>query len=394
MSDKIFSSGLSREKDGPIAVQALASKVTQDLNGLSCDLALFFVSEGYDQNAKHLSQLFREFVSPKFLIGCNASGVIGDKTEVEMEPAASVLAMHLPGVHVASFSIFEPQLRSFQSATDLVEYLDIYPTDRPKFILLGDPMSGDVTELLNLFNQGYREAPVIGGLASGMVTGSANWLTLNDEIYSNGVVGVALTGDIEFEVIVSQGCRPIGEPFAITRAEQNILYELRGRPALHVLTEVVAKLSSEDQHLAQHSLFVGLVMDESRTDFAKGDFLIRNVLGIDPRAGALIIGAILETGQTVQFQLRDAHASEQDLKNLLKKVESQAEHQKNSAGGILVSCCGRGKGLFGVGDHDVKMIQSMRGPVSLTGFFANGEFGPVDRKNYLHGYTSSLTLIR
>jgi len=200
--------------------------------------------------------------------------------------------------------------------------------------------------------------------------------------------------DIEFEVIVSQGCRPIGEPFAITKAEQNILYELRGKPAFHVLTAVLEKLSPEDQRLAQHSLFAGLAMDELRTDFKRGDFLIRNILGIDPTTGALAVGAMLETGQTVQFQLRDASASEEDLKSFLTTGARKPEHEGRSTGGVLVSCCGRGKGLFGVADHDVRMIQSLRGPVPLTGFFANGEFGPVDRKNYIHGYTSSLTLIR
>ena len=394
MTQKIFSSALCRKKDGAEAVQAITSKVALDLKGHSCDLALFFVSLGYDQDLRHLSQLFRERVSPKFLIGCNASGVIGDTNEIEMGPAASVLAMHLPNAEVSSFSISESQLNTFQSGSDLVEYLDLYPTERPKFILLGDPMSLNVNKLLDLFNQGYQDAPVIGGLASGMVSGSANRLVLNDEIYSNGAVGLALTRDIEFEVIVSQGCRPIGEPFAITKAEQNILYELRGKPAFHVLTAVLEKLSPEDQRLAQHSLFAGLVMDELRTDFKRGDFLIRNILGIDPTTGALAVGAMLETGQTVQFQLRDASASEEDLKSFLTTGGRKPEHEGRSAGGVLVSCCGRGKGLFGVADHDVRMIQSLRGPVPLTGFFANGEFGPVDRKNYIHGYTSSLTLIR
>ena len=236
MSQKIFSSALSREKDGSRAVRALASKVAEALKGCSCDLALFFVSEGYDQDPMHLSQMFRDLVSPKFLIGCNASGVIGDASEIEMEPAASVLAMHLPGVELSGFSISTPQLDALQSRTDLVEYLDLFPTDRPKFILLADPMGSDAAKLLDLFNQAYPEAPIIGGLASGMVSGSTNWLVLNDEIYTNAAVGLTLTGPIEFESIVSQGCRPIGEPLAVTKADRNILFELGGKPAIQVLS--------------------------------------------------------------------------------------------------------------------------------------------------------------
>ncbi len=392
MNQKLFSSVLAQEKDGAKAIEKAALKVNRDLGGKSCDLAILFVSEHYeDADMRTLAQKFKELVSPACLIGCNSSGVVGDKSEIEMEPAVSVLAMHLPGVTLHSFSLTPDEISGLKSGKDLVEALDLYPTDQPKFICLADPATCDVRELLRVFNEGYQGLPVIGGLASGGAVGLDNWLVLDGDIYLNGAVGVALVGDIKFDTIVSQGCRPIGEPLIITKAEQNILQELAGKPAIQVLSDLLGKLSTEDQNLAAHSLFVGVVMDERKESFERGDFLIRNIIGADQANGALAIGELLEVGQTLQFQLRDSETSREDLEALLEKSPPPAKSKKEGA--ILVSCCGRGRGLFGEPDHDIQMIQSLRGPVPVAGFFANGEFGPIDKKNYVHGYTSSLTII-
>ncbi len=393
MKPKIFSSGLSTAADGLAGVQELAQKIRKDFKGASCDIAILFISEGYQQTpSPDLARAFYEAVRPRFFIGCNSSGVIGDGSEIEMEPGLSVMAMHLPGIRVTPFVIAPHELAILDTGAELVEILGLDPAARPKFISLGEPMSCDITKFLTLLNQGYPDAPVIGGLASGVVVGTDNWLILGKEIYPEGVVGLALEGAIEFENVVSQGCRPIGEPLIITKSEQNVVYELAGQPVLEVLGKVYEALSPDDQQLAKHSLFVGMVMDEKRHKLKRGDFLIRNIMGVDYDKNALVVGELLAPGQTFQFQLRDAKAAEEDLECLLQNLP--AYNASQATGGILVSCCGRGKGLFKEADHDVRMIRKLHGPVPLTGFFANGEFGLINRKNYVHGYTSSLTLLR
>ncbi len=393
MSEKIFSSALSREKEGLKAIHALAAKTLQDLQGNSCDLAILFLSESYtEENAEELVRVFRELVMPGVLLACNASGVIGDREEVEMEPALSCMTMHLPGVKAVPFSLSSTDLDLLNTGEALVQHLDLYPTERPHFIVLADPVSCDVMKMLHLFNQGYPKSPLIGGLASANVVGQPSWIALGEEFLSEGAAGVALQGPVEFEICVAQGCRPIGESYAVTKADQNILYELAGKPALEVFRLVYQKLSQEDQALAQHSLFVGLAMDEFQTELHRGDFLVRNITGVDQTNGALSIGAMLEPGQTVQFQLRDARSSDEDLSQLLGKMTGREVSRPEGA--ILVSCVGRGKNLYGVENHDIQRIQGARGPIPLAGFFANGEFGPVNQKNYIHGYTSSLTVIR
>jgi len=392
MPQKYFTSALSQNADAASAVDELTRKIQADLDGRSCELAVLFMSEGYGGGDPHeLVEIFRNRTSPSALIGCNANGVVGDKKEIEMEPAISVLAMHLPDGSVTPFSV-SPQVLEFSASADqLMGDLDLLDLDEPKFIVFADPMSCDVTKMLSLFNQAHPGAPVVGGLSSGGVVGAKNWLVLNQEFYGEGAIGVALTGDIRFDIVVSQGCRPIGEPMAVTKADRNILYELAGKPALDSLRDIHATLSPEDQELAQHSLFVGLAMDERRTNFKRGDFLIRNIMGADNNMRAIAIGEVLEIGQTLQFQLRDAKAATEELEILLTGLGPKGPSCRQ--GGLLVSCCGRGKGLFGEGDHDARMIQSINGPVPLSGFFANGEFGPINNKNYVHGYTSSLTIL-
>jgi small ligand-binding sensory domain FIST len=389
---KLFSSALSQNTGIEKALEEVAAKVKADLEGKSCDLAVWFVSEGYeDFDAGEACSVLRTALSPGVLIGCNSSGVIANQREVEMKPAVSVIGMHLEGVRIRPFQISALVADTFETGKSLREFLGIDPAESPQFIVFGDPSNIDVTAILSAFNGDYPASAVVGGLASGMVMGAENWLVLNDEIYREGCIGVALSGDVEFETLVSQGCRPVGEPYIITKSERNVLYELAGRPAMEVLTEMFMKLPARDQKLAQNALFVGLAMDEARNELGRGDFLVRNIIGADEASGSLSIGEYLETGQTLQFQLRDSETSKEDLSVLLKR---QPPSKALRQGALLVSCCGRGEGLYGVPDHDVKMIQALRGPMPLAGFFANGEFGPVAKKNFVHGYTSSLTIIR
>lgn len=309
-----------------------------------------------------------------------------------MKPAISLMAMHLEGVGILPFALSVEELKHIRNGTELIQHLDLYPTDSPNFIALADSSSDDMDRFLALVNEGYSQSPLIGGLSSGMIMGSPNWLLLDGQIIREGVVGIALTGAIQFDVIVSQGCRPIGTPYVITKARQNLLYEVAGRPTLEILQETLKKLPPDDQSLARQSLLVGIARNKARPDSKKGDFLIRNILGLDKTRGVLVIGETVKPGQMIQFFLRDAHTSKENLKDLLEKLGRTSEAQNEGA--ILVSCLGRGKVLYGESHHDVQMIQARYGPIPLSGFFANGEFAPLGGKNYVHGYTSSLTIIR
>lgn len=387
---KSFSSALATDVDWRAAVRSAASRVRAGLMG-ACDLAVVFVTElypGLEPGA--IASELRAELPCRFLIGCNSSGVISGDREVEMEPGVTVMGMTLPDVRITPFSL-NPADAAAAEPSRLLQSLDIYPTDRPKFLIFADPMTCDIERVVRLFNDAYPGSPVVGGLASGLAIGRPNWLLLGDDAMTQGAAGVALSGPLEFDIVVAQGCRPIGMPLTVTKAEGHILYELGGKPPLDVLREVIRALSPEDQELARQSLFAGVVMNEYRPEFRRGDFLIRNLMGYDAETGALMVGANLHVGQTLQFQLRDARTSDEDLRAHLADLEPDVGRTR---GALLISCCGRGRGLYGQPHHDSSVVQALRGPVPLAGFFANGEIGPVGQTNYIHGYTSSLAFIR
>lgn len=392
MNGKRFADGLSTDSDWRKALSEAAGAARAKLGPGPCHLALVFVSQAWDGfDPEEVSPLLARDLAPLSALGCNASGVIAGRREVELKPAVSVLAMRLPGARVHPFTLTAGELSRFEDGRALVASLDLYPTDKPKFLALGDPMSCDPERLSALINDAYPGAPLIGGLASGPQLRKPSWMLLGTEVVSQGAACVALTGDVEFDVVVAQGCRPIGDPLVVTKAEGNVLLELGGRAPLEVLRETLSRCSPDDQRLARTALFAGLAMAEGRSGYKRGDFLIRNLLGFDQDSGSLTLGANLRRGQTLQFQLRDAHTSDTDFQSLLGGLPESGAAPR---GALMVSCVGRGQGLYGEPDHDAALVQSMRGPLPLAGFFANGEFGPVGGRNFVHGYTSSLAVIR
>jgi small ligand-binding sensory domain FIST len=204
-------------------------------------------------------------------------------------------------------------------------------------------------------------------------------------------VAIAIGGLVELAGVISQGCTPIGETWTLTRVEQNLIHNIGNRPAYSVLAETFQKLPEEEQRKSQGNLFIGLVVNEYLEEFHRGDFLVRNLIGGDPKSGVLAVGAMPRAGQTMQFQRRDAAAATEDMTELLG-VSKEKLAGATVYGGCLCCCNGRGRHLFGRANHDVEIIQRCLGPLGLAGFFCNGEIGPVGRKNYLHGFTASLAL--
>ncbi len=196
---------------------------------------------------------------------------------------------------------------------------------------------------------------------------------------------------MELQTVVSQGCRPIGERFLITRAEGNVIFELGGKSALECLQQVYAGLSAEEQALARQGLHIGLAIDEHKSEFDRGDFLVRNVVGADQDSGSIVVTDLMIEGRTVQFHVRDRETAGEDLQWLLTTRENRID-KKPVAGALLFSCNGRGKRFFGVSDHDVTAVRKQVGDIPLAGFFAQGEIGPVGGKNFLHGFTASVAL--
>ncbi len=391
-----WASAISQQNNLRAALSEGAASVRNALGDATADLAVVFASSEYAADYANLPDLVSELLGPHALtLGCSGGGIIGGGAEIEQEPAVSLTAASLPGVQIRPIRLEGRDLPSPDAPPDdWHDAIGVSPADRPQFVLLADPMSFPAQNLLLGMDYAYPAAAKIGGLASAAQGARQNGLFLGRDYHDSGAVGVALSGNIIVETVVAQGCRPIGAPMRITRSDRNFLVELDDRPPLDVLRSIYQRAGQRDRDLMQHSLFLGVVMDEFIDAPQQGDFLIRNVMGMDQRSGVLAIGEMLKEGQLVQFHLRDAETSADDLTAVLERYA--LDNRENPAhGALLFSCLGRGKYLYGKPNHDTEVFHDKIGAsVALGGFFCNGEIGPVSGTTFLHGYTSSFGIFR
>jgi small ligand-binding sensory domain FIST len=387
-----FASALTTKMVVAEAVEDLGRQVAAQLGAAKTDLAVMFVHPKFALQIDEVVELAQKTIGARHLIGCTGAGIIGVDQEVEQQPAISLLVGELPGVEIAPFHLDEKNLEESTGADFWHFQLDLEPDASPQFLMFVDPFTTHAVQLVDALTEAYPQAPIIGGLASGAQHAGENRLFLDGEIYDEGAVGIGLTGKIVLQTVVSQGCRPIGEPLVVTRAEKNVVFELGGRPPMKILQEMLPQLPAKDRQLARSGLlFLGRVINEYQEEYGRGDFLIRNLIESDRESGALAVADMMRTGQTVQFQVRDGETADEDLRQLLqKKHHSLAGKPPHAA--LLFTCLGRGEGMYGSAHHDIQAVQENLGPLPVAGFFCNGEIGPVGQRAFVHGFTSVLGL--
>ena len=389
-----WASAVSEEQNLEEALRECASQVRDGLGQGPPDLALVFVSAHFASQYESVPAIVGEHLGSTLLFGCSAGGVIGGGKEVEQRHGVSLTAAKLPGVELSAFHLHGDDLPDLDASPDAWEdAFNVTAQDDPGFVLLVDPFSFPAQNFLLGLDYAFAKSVKIGGLASGGSRGGENALFLGGKVHREGAIGLALKGNIIVDTVVAQGCRPVGKLMSITKSNQNLLQELDGRPPLEVLRQLFSESDEKDQGLMQHSLFLGVLMDDFIDSPQQGDFLIRNIIGMDARSGAMAVGEMLREGQRVRFHLRDALTSAEDLADLLVRYGS-AERASPCEGALLFSCLGRGQYLYGRPDHDTELFADKVGVIPLGGFFCNGEIGQVSGTTFLHGYTSSFGIFR
>lgn len=378
-----WASAVSERVDTRAAVREAAEAVMANRDRPP-DLALLFISPHHAPHYAEVPGWVQAELAPRVFAGCSAAGVIGAGRELENREALSLTAAWLPDSHV---SMVHLELAPEQPERMWPRMLRVAPRDVSSVITLVDPYSFDAEGLLEGLDRAFPRTGKIGGLVSGGAESSPTALFEGSRLHREGALVIALSGPWEMRSVVAQGCRPVGEPCIITRARGNVIRELNsGKPA-EVLRKVYENMNARDHALFNTSLFLGIDMGDQRSRYEQGDFLIRNVLGIDPESGAMAIDARVRDYQVVQFHLRDSEAAGHDLVRRLRAM-STAYATERIRGALLVSCLGRGERLYGTPNHDSNAFAQRVSPVSLSGFFANGEIGPVEDRTFLHGYTS------
>ena len=374
------------------AVDECVTHIRSELGDAPPDLAVAFVSAHHTPDFEDLPLLLKERLGPRVLLGCSGGGVIGGGTEIEDRAGFALTAATLPGVEVSSFHVEDQDLPDMDAGPAAWEQLVGVTADKsPDFVVLAEPFSLHADNLVAGMDYAFPGRVKVGGLASGASQPGGNALFLGERLYRSGAVGVAMHGDVRVDTVVAQGCRPIGEPAVVTKCHQNVLLELNEQKPMDVLRSVFDASPERDQALINRALHLGVVMDPLKQEHRPGDFLIRNVMGIHEESGGIIIGEMLREGQVVQFHVRDADTAQEDLQAMLRQY-ADSHGLGSASGALLFSCLGRGMHLFGRPDHDTNLFREEVGPISLGGFFCNGEIGPVGPSTFLHGFTSSFAI--
>jgi len=378
-----FAAALSEHPDLAQAAGEVIGQVLEQLGagGGPPDLATLFVTPPHRDGLSDAAAAVRAALSPVTLIGCAAESVVGGRREVERTPAVSLWAGHTGPV--------TPFHATAQMTPDgpMVAGLPEISDDASGVILLVDPFSFPADVLLRRLEADRPSLPVIGGMAHAGRGPGDNRLALDGGVHREGAVGAVLGPAVQVATVVSQGCRPIGNPLVVTRAEGSVVYELAGKPALERLGELAQGLPEDERMLLYRGVHFGRVIDEHKLDFGRGDFLVRGVMGGDPNTGAIQVGDVIEVGATAQYQVRDATAADEDLRHLIDG--------RTADGALLFTCNGRGTHLFGAAhpDHDAAVISTSLDGAPLAGMFCAGEIGPVGGSNFLHGFTASVALL-
>ncbi|MBB5080814.1 small ligand-binding sensory domain FIST [Nonomuraea endophytica] len=377
-----FADGLAVGSDLGATAERAVGQALSRLAG-KADLVCFFICGDDPDDVAEAGRRAMALAPDAHVIGCSATGVIGDGQGVELAPSVSAWAATLDGARLTTFAL------ETLTAEDrfVVVGLPERGSDDHVAVLMADPYTFPTDAFVERSVDVLGDLPIIGGLANGMSGRGSVRLFADGQVYTEGAIGVLISGQVNVSTVVSQGCRPIGPTMVVTRAEENLLLELAGQPALARLEDIVSDLDEDDRDLVASGLQIGLAMDEYAERHERGDFLIRGVLGIDPDREAVAIGDVVEVGRTVRFQVRDAATADEDLYDLL---DAHREELGKVDGALLFACNGRGSAMFGTADHDAVALRDTLGHIGMAGFFAAGEVGPVAGHNHVHGFTASV----
>ena len=382
--------GTSSQADIAAAIREAATAARAELGGddLPADIAMVFASGAYGTAIRPAFESLADLVPATTLIGSTAEGVLGGGEEFERVPAVVVWLARLPGAWIRAVSLDYRQTPDGGMFVGWPDDLDTAWPDNAALLLVADPFSFPVDAFIARMEEEHPGVPIIGGMASGGAEPGSNTLVLGARTEDSGAVGLVIGGGVRIRPVVSQGCRPIGKPMVVTKAEENLIVELGGRPATEKLRETYGELDAADRQLVRSSLHMGRAATEYRDTFRRGDFLVRNVVGADPESGVIAVGDSVRTGQTVQFHVRDAASADEDLRDLLA-----ASAGSLPAGALVFTCNGRGMRLFDEPHHDARCVRECLGSVPTAGFFAQGEIGPIGDRTFLHGFTASIAIV-
>ena len=339
-------------------------------------LGLLYLTDLLAPNLDKLLAYLRERTGVADWVGTVGSGICATAREIYDEPAAAIMLAKLPA---DSYRLLPAGIDAL--ADMLTSNQNWIGAQSARFgIVHGDPRYSHIPQVIESLAVELDPGFLVGGLSS---AGDEQYhLQIAGQIYENGLSGVLLSSEVPVISGLTQGCTPLGNRHTITDCERNILIEIDGRPALDVFSEDIGEVLARDLSRVAGYVFAGLPVPASDT----GDYLVRNLLGIDTERKLLALGDLVEKEDSIMFCRRDGDSAREDMLRMLKNLNRRANG--SIRGGVYYTCLGRGRNQFGDNSEELKMISDQLGEFPLVGFFANGEIS----HNLLYGYTGVLTL--
>jgi small ligand-binding sensory domain FIST len=338
----------------------------------AASLGFLYVTDLLSDHLGDILALFRGKTAVPHWVGTVGLGICASGREYLDEPAIAAMV-----------GDFEPDsIRVFSGIASVADVDNVELKcggATPNFAIVhADPYNRHVADLVNKLAGKVESGFLVGGLTSSR----RDNLQVADGVVEGGLSGVTFADSVTVATRLTQGCSPIGPKRVITTCQQNVIISLDGRPALDVFKEDIGEAGARDLNRLGGHIFAGLPIAGSDT----GDYLVRNLVGIDPANKLVAIGEMVQPGSSVMFCRRDAKTANEDMTRMLESIRKGLYSRPR--GGIYYSCLGRGASLFGPNSEELRMVRDTLGDFPLVGFFCNGEIS----HNRLYGYTGVLTL--
>ena len=387
-------SAVSNSPSLELAIEDVTKEILKQLDGKQADLGFVFISSHHSSEYENITDKIKSKIPFKTILGCSASGVIGEGKEFEYLPGISLSVGILPNVNFTPFHFTQKDLPNPDESPEAWhEIINTTSQDPKAIVLFPDPFSIRTEYILDGLDYAYPNTKIIGALASGGSKPGQNGLFIDNNTFFSGCAGLIISGEFELDILVAQSCRPIGEPMIVTRSNNNVINELDNDLPIVAIKKLYDDLPEDQKYIMNNALQIGILMDRLGYMDDEITYMIRNISSIDKETGSITIGESITEGQIVQFHLRDPGAAQEELKKMLSEYENKNGEIIKST--LMFSSVGRGKYLLGESHHDINLYKNIIDDKSpIAGFFSNGEISPIGDRTYLHGYTSSFAIFK
>jgi small ligand-binding sensory domain FIST len=383
--------GLSTTSTTKRAAQEAAEHAVASLGGEGADFAIVFATAEHAGAVPELLEAISGAASTPYVAGCSAAGVLAGEREIEDGPAIGVLAVRSDTIRGTPFLFQDTGDAGLTAGLHAGQRLLSSKATDDLVLVWPDPHVIRPDRLLQGLDATLGPVPVAGGAASSAAPGGATFQFSGSQAGSASVSGVRLGGRFRHQLALTQGCRPLGAPMRITRAHENLVLEVDGIAAYDALRGAAPPGLFDDPGAAMDALTIALLPEPGDSVLRPGEYLVRNIVAVDPDTGVLAVAADCEEGQSILFALREPAAAEEDVTRMAERAAAAAP-PGGYRFGLYFNCLARGRSLYGRDGVDSAALARHLPGVPLLGFSCNAEIAPLRGANHLFTYTGVLVL--